>query len=68
MKFNNTCKSCAKKITGVEKWGNGFVYCVKCFRVIEKEIQRKKDEAKKNWYRPEMTDDEYFHYVYDNFC
>jgi hypothetical protein len=27
-----------------------------------------KDKKSKDWYNPNWTDDEYFHYVYDHFC
>lgn len=68
MKTFNTCKTCEKKITGVEKWDTGLVYCVKCFRIIEKKKQLIKDKEKKNWYNPNWTDYEYYHYVFDHFC
>jgi hypothetical protein len=62
------CEVCKKSITGVEKWDGALVYCCRCFRVIEKAKQLEKDKKSKDWYNPNWTDDEYFHYVYDHFC
>lgn len=64
----NKCKTCDKKITGVEKWYGEDVYCFKCSRSVEKEKQRARDHEIKNWYKPGMTDDEYYHKVFDLFC
>lgn len=68
MKIYNRCKACQKNITGVVRWDGNESYCVKCFRVIEKEKQKIKDEKLKHWYRSDMTDDEYYHAVFDLFC
>ncbi len=64
----NKCKTCRKSITGVEKWYGNDVYCFQCSKAIEKEKQRIREEKLRNWYRPDMTDDEYFHAVFDLFC
>ena len=68
MKTFNKCKTCGKNITGVEKWDADYVYCVKCFRVIEKELRRIKEENDKNWYNPNWTEGEYYNYIFDHFC
>jgi len=68
MKTFNKCKICEKKITGVEKWDDGCVYCFKCFKSIEKERQSKKEQEKKNWYKPGMTEGEYHQKIFDLFC
>jgi hypothetical protein len=62
------CTTCEKLITGVEKWGAQLVYCCKCFRVIEKAKKIEKEKKEKDWYKPEWTLDEYYHYVFDHFC
>jgi hypothetical protein len=62
------CTICKKDITGVDKWIENLVFCVKCFRAVDKEVQQKKKEKLKNWYRSDMTDDEYYHSVFDLFC
>jgi len=67
-KIRNKCATCTTDITGVEKWDNGKVWCVKCFRVIEKERQKIKDEERKNWFKPGMSEDEYYHKIFDLFC
>lgn len=62
------CIICKKSITGVDKWIENLVFCVKCFRVVNKGIQQRKDQEAKNWYNPSWTESEYYHYVFDHFC
>lgn len=68
MKSYNYCHTCKNKITGVERWEDKFVYCVKCHNILEKEKQAKREYEKKNWYRSDMTDYEFYHKVFDLFC
>ena len=67
-KIKKKCTACKNDIPGVEKWDGELVYCPKCFRVIVKKEKIKKEQEAKDWYNPNWTDDEYFHYVYDHFC
>ena len=68
VKKYNKCIICANPITGVEKIYSGLIFCPKCFRVLVKEEKRQKEEKEKNWYNPNWTESEYYHYVFDHFC